>query len=185
MKRFERFLALMIMAGILALSGCASGDPASPRRNTGYGISFKPLAGPTSASASASTSALTFGSSFQGEKIPADKVVVYIYRPVGSGAGGQAIPFGVKASGKVEITLVQGGYYVYISEPGQIEFSAFEIGLMAPTSVSSITVDAKAGQAYYLKGAHGKGLGGRAHLESVSPEVGVNEIVNCKVITTQ
>lgn len=35
---------------------------------------------------------------------------------------------------------------------------------------------AKAGLAYYLKGAHGKGLGGRAHLELVSPEAGMNEI---------
>jgi hypothetical protein len=95
------------------------------------------------------------------------------------------MPFDVKASGKVVTTLVQGGYYAYITEPCQIEFSAFETGFMAPTSVSSITVDAKAGQAYYLKGAHGKGLGGRAHLESVSTEVGVQEIVNCKVITTQ
>ena len=118
-------------------------------------------------------------------EIPADKAVVYIYRPAGSGAGGAAIPFGVKANDKVVTTLVQGGYYTYFTEPGNIEFTTFETGPMAPNSQFSVTVDVKAGQAYYIKGAHGKGLGGRANLVSVSPEVGANEIADCKVTTTQ
>jgi len=139
--------------------------------------------GKTALSAPASTSASTLGASFQKEKILADKAVVYIYRPAGSGAGGVAIPFGVKAGDKVVTTLSQGGYCAYSTEPGQIEFTTFEIGFGAPTSTSSITVDAKAGQAYYLKGSHGKGLGGRANLASVSPEVGASEIVNCKLTT--
>jgi hypothetical protein len=182
MKRPERLLAPVIIGGILVLSGCASGDPTLPRRNPGYGITFgSPAASPTSASVSNPT----LGPSFKQAEIPADKAVVYIYRPAGSGAGGAALPFGVKANGKVLTTLVRGGYYEYVTEPGTIEFTAFEIGLMAPTSTFSITVDAKAGLAYYLKGAHGKGLGGRANLASVSPEVGANEIVNCKVLTAQ
>ena len=143
----------LIMVGILVLPGFASQDP-SPAPN-----------------------------SQQSEKIPADKAVVYIYRPSGS-TGGKAMPFGVRVSDKVVTTQVQGGYYAYLTEPGNIEFTVFEIGLMAPKSTSSITVDAKAGLAYYLKGSHGKGAGGRAHLESVSPEVGASEIANCKAITT-
>ena len=141
----------------------------------------------TALSAPASTSAPTLGSSFQlGEKIPADKAVVYIYRPTGPMFGADVkIPFDVKANGKVVTTLVQGGYYAYVTEPGQIEFTAFDTGFMAPTSTSSVTVDAKAGQAYYLKGAHGKGMAGRAKLVSVSPEAGASEIVNCKVVATQ
>ena len=182
MKRLECFLVPMIMGGLLVLFGC---DPAPGTPAYNSMLRRPSTAQITGGVASAPTSASTLGSSFQPTaEIPADKAVVYIYRPAGSGAGGQAIPFGVKANGKVEITLVQGGYYAYISEPGRIEFSAFETGFMAPTSVSSITVDAKAGLAYYLKGAHGKGLGGRAHLESVSPEAGASEIANCKVITT-
>ena len=120
----------------------------------------------------------------QSENMPVDKAIVYIYRPSGS-TGGKAMPFGVRVSDKVVTTQVQGGYYAYVTEPGNIEFTVFEIGLMAPKSTSSITVDAKAGLVYYLKGSHGKGAGGRAHLESVSPEVGANEIANCKVTTTQ
>ena len=173
----------MIMAGMLVLSGCASGDSAHPRRNTGYGITF---GRPTVEPASAPTSAPTLGASFQPTaEIPADKAVVYIYRLAGSGAGGVAMPFGVKANGKPVTTLVQGGYYAYVADAGSVEFTAFEIGPMAPTSTSSITVDVKVGQAYYLKGSHGKGLGGRASLAPVSPEAGANEIANCKPITTQ
>ena len=172
MKKLEPLLVLMIMVGVLVLSGCA-------------GSMLQSLtSGSASSSASAPASVPALGSSFQPTaKIPADKAVVYIYRPTGSGAGGAAIPFDVKANGKIVTTLVQGGYCVYVTEPGAIEFTAFDTGFMAPTSTSSITVDAKAGQAYYLKGAHGKGLGGRAHLESASPEVAANEIANCKVTT--
>ena len=174
MKKLEPLLVLMIMVGVLVLSGCA-------------GSMLQSLtSGSASSSASVPASAPALGSSFQPTaKIPADKAVVYIYRPTGSGAGGAAIPFDVKANGKVVTTLVQGGYCVYVTEPGAIEFTAFDTGFMAPTSTSSITVDAKAGQAYYLKGAHGKGLGGRAHLESVSPDVGASEVISCKLITTQ
>lgn len=146
----------------------------------------QPTASSVSANAASSTSAPIPSLSFQlGEKIPAGKAVVYIYRPTGSGAGGAAMPFGIKANGKDAITLVQGGYYEYVTEPGNVEFTTFEMGFMAPSSQSSVTVDAKAGQTYYLKGTHGKGAMGRAHLESASPEVGAQEIANCKVIRTQ
>jgi hypothetical protein len=159
MKRFKSFLLPMIMVGILVLSGCETYGPR---------VKYDPNA--------------TLGSSFQqAEKIPAGKAVVYIYRPIG--ADGK-VPFGVKANGNVVTTLMQGGYYAYFTEPSQIEFTAFEIGFMAPTSTFSITVDAKAGQAYYLKGAHGKGLGGRANLVLVSPEVGAQEIANCQLISS-
>jgi hypothetical protein len=152
---------------------------------TTLGSTSSPTSTSTPAKTIPSTQAPASGSSFQlGETIPSDKAVVYIYRPSGS-TGGKAMPFGVRVSDKVVTTQVQGGYYAYLTEPGNIEFTVFEIGLMAPKSTSSITVDAKAGLAYYLKGSHGKGAGGRAHLESVSPEVGANEIVNCKVITRQ
>jgi len=177
MKRFEHCLALMIMAGVLVLSGCEKPGSPLPLRHQGYGFTL-------GGSAPASTSAPALGPNFKQAEIPAGKAVVYIYRPAGSAAGGAAIPFGVKANGKIEITLTQGGYYAYVSEPGNIEFTAFDTGFMAPSSIFSITVDAKAGQAYYLKGAHGKGLGGRARLELVSPEAGAQEIANCKSLST-
>jgi len=171
MKRFERFLVPMIMVGILVLSGCASGDPKLPRRNTGYGISFKPLAGP----APVSTSAPTSGSSFQlGEKIPADKAVVYVYH-----SGGSNYPFMLRANGRNIALLRKGQYYAYAIEPGAIEFTA------QAKLACSIALDTKAGQAYYLKGSVPSGFALTPSLVLVSPEVGANEIANCKLTTTQ
>ncbi len=152
MKKLKCFSMPMVMVGILLLSGYVS---------LGY--------------ASNSTSASALGSVFQADKIPAGKAVVYIYRPrtrLGK------ISFNVKANDRVLATLVPSGYYAYITEPGRIEFTAFDSG-----SSSSVTVDAIAGQAYYLKGVNGK-WGGSVHLKSVSPEAGASEIVSCKLITT-
>ena len=176
MRRFGLLLMPMIIVGVLVLSGCAKGDgPAVPP----FALSSQ-----TKESVKQfSTSASTLGSSFKQPEIPSGKSTVYIYRPAGSGMGGMALPFGVKANAKVITTLTKGGYYAYVAEPGNVQFSAFEIGFMAPTDTSSINVDAKAGQACYLKGSHGKGMGGRANLAPVSPEVGANEITGCKIIT--
>ena len=156
MKRLERLLVPMIMAGILVLSVCAS---------------------PASASASG----------FQEAEIPAGKAVVYIYRlpiiPFGPDTG---MPFDVKANGKIITTLVQSGYYAYVTGPGEIEFTALECanaGPFAPTSTFSITLNVIAGKAYYLKGTHGNGFTGGANLLSVSPEAGAKEMANCKLIT--
>lgn len=175
MKKLEYLLVPMIMIGILILCGCEKPGAPLPLRHQGFG--FGPTAAPTSSP--------TLGTSFKQAEIPAGKAAVYIYRAAGSGVGSAAMPFGIKTNGKDAITLAQGGYYEYVIEPGKAEFTTFEVGFMAPSSQFSVTVDAKSGQAYYLKGTHGKGAMGRAHLEPVSPEVGAGEIVNCKVITNQ
>ena len=143
-----------------------------------------PVAVSTGASAAGTTAGSTLGPDFKpGETIPADKAVIYIYRPIGPLFGADIkLAFPVKANGKLVTTLVQGGYAAYLTEPGPVEFTAFDTGLMAPSSIFSITVDAKAGQAYYLKGAHGKGMAGRAHLTLIAPEVGASEITNCKLM---
>jgi hypothetical protein len=176
MKKFECFLVSMLIAGILILSGC---DPAPGTKAYNSMLRKQPAAQVTDSA----TPAPVLGPGFQQKvTIPADKALIYIYRP-GGFTGGLGMPFGLKANGKTLITLVQEGYYAYLTEPGQIEFTTYEIGFMAPSSVFSITVDAKVQQVYYLKGAHGKGAGGRASLQLVSPEAGTGEIANCKLIT--
>jgi hypothetical protein len=171
LKRFERFLVPVIVAGILVLSGCASGDPKLPPRHSGYGITFgQPTASPTSVS----TSAPTPGSSFQlGEKIPADKAVVYVYH-----SGGSNYPFMLRVNGRNIALLRKGQYYAYAIEPGTIEFTA------QAKLACSIALDTKAGQAYYLKGSVPSGFALTPSLVLVSPEAGANEIANCKLITT-
>ena len=168
MKRFGYIFAPMILAGALLLFGCASQGT----------IPFSPA----------------LGSSFQQvQNMAADKAIVYIYRPspsdglAGDFAADVKIPFNIKANGKVITTLAQGGYYVYITELGKIEFTAQEAGYsgsLAAKSPFSMTVDAKAGQAYYLKGAHSHGFTPKLSLVLISPEVGAKEIANCKLIST-
>jgi len=109
------------------------------------------------------------------ETIPENMGLVYIYRP--GKAMGAAVSYQVKANGVPIIRLNPGGYYAYLAKPGEIEFSA------KTESSSSITIDVKPGETYYLKGTIGIGFFvGRPHLVVVTPEVGENEIVKCKLL---
>ncbi|MEW6571700.1 MAG: DUF2846 domain-containing protein [Nitrospirota bacterium] len=118
----------------------------------------------------------TLGPAFQKtDKIPEEMGMVYIYRP--SKGFGAAITPDVYANGFVITTLYNGGYYPYLTKPGEIEFSA------KTESTSAVTLDIKPGQIYYLKGYIGIGFFvGRPHLTVVSPEVGEKEIAECKLI---
>ncbi len=118
----------------------------------------------------------TLGPAFQkADKIQEDIGLVYIYRP-SKGFGGGISP-DVKANGVVITTLYNGGYYPYFAKPGEIEFFA------KTESTSSVTLDVKAGQVYYIKGTIGIGFFvGRPHLTVESPEVGEKEIAECKLI---
>jgi hypothetical protein len=107
----------------------------------------------------------------QVENIPADKVVVYIYH-----AGGSNHPFFLQANGKDVTALKKGLYYPYVTEPGVIEFTAKTMGTY------SITLDAKAGQTYYLKGSVPPGFSPTPSLVLVSTEVGTQEIADCKLM---
>ena len=171
MKRLERFLLPMIMVGILVLSGCASGAQTLPPRDPGYGIRLSPK---PSSSTPTSTSGPTQGSSSQqAEKIPVGKAVVYIYH-----SGGSNHRFFLLANGKDVTSLRKGQYYTYVTEPGVVEFTARTMG------ASSITLDAKAGQTYYLKGSVPPGFSPTASLILVSPEAGAQEIVDYKLISS-
>jgi len=109
------------------------------------------------------------------ETIPENMGLVYIYRP--GKAMGAAVSYQVKANGVPIIRLNPGGYYAYLAKPGEIEFSA------KTESTSSITIDVKPGETYYLKGTIGIGFFvGRPHLVVVTPEVGEQEVVKCKLL---
>lgn len=110
------------------------------------------------------------------EDMPANKAVVYVYRPSSFFGGG--VVYDVKANGKeVVTTLYNGGYYPYVTEPREIEFSA------KTESRDAVTIDVKPGQTYFLKGTVGVGfVVGRPHLTVVPPNVAENEIAECKLI---
>jgi hypothetical protein len=109
------------------------------------------------------------------DKIPDDAGLVYFYRPLA--LFGFAMAYDVKTGENVITTLYNGGYYPYFSAPGEIEFWALA------EQKSSVTLDVKAGQTYYIKGEVGLGfIVGRPHLMVVAPEIAEKEIVDCKLI---
>lgn len=107
--------------------------------------------------------------------IPSGKALVYIYRTpqfVGS-----AISFDIHHDDKVITRLTNGGYYPYITDPGEIE-------LWAKTEArSSVTLHLQPGETRYVKGAVGVGFFvGRPRLEVVGNITGAKEITACKLI---
>jgi hypothetical protein len=107
--------------------------------------------------------------------IPADMAIVYIYRPGGIGA---AVTYDVKVGETVITSLSSGGYYPYLAKPGELELWA------RTESKSSVTLDVKPGQTYYVKGTIGIGfLVGRPRLQIVPEEEALKEIVECKLIS--
>lgn len=110
------------------------------------------------------------------DKIPEGMGLVYIYRPSSFIGGG--VSYDVKAGENTIITtLYNGGYYPYYAKPGETEFWA------KTESKSSVTIDIKPLQTYYIKGTVGVGiLVGRPHLMVVSQDVAEQELTECKLI---
>lgn len=109
------------------------------------------------------------------DKIPDDTGLIYFYRPSSFVGGGAS--YDIKNNDTVITTLYNGGYYPYFSGPGEKEFWA------QTESKSSVTLDVKPGETYYIKGEIGVGfLIGRPHLMVVAPEIAAKEISECKLI---
>lgn len=121
----------------------------------------------------------TLGSTYTPDThAPKDKATVYVYRT--SGFGGAAISYTVAVNGVDVSSLPSGGYFVYYAAAGENEFTA------KTEAKTSVTVDAKAGETYYVKGTIGMGvLVGHPHLTQVTNEVGTKEIASCKLVPPQ
>ena len=106
---------------------------------------------------------------------PRDKGTVYVYRPKAFTGG--AISYTVSVNGAEVSSLPSGGYFVYYATPGEAEISA------KTEAKTSVTVDVKAGQSYYVQGSIGMGVFvGHPHLTQVTNDVGAKEIANCKLV---
>jgi len=106
-------------------------------------------------------------------EIPQGKGLVYVYRP--SGVVGCAVSFDVYAGNENLGRLLPGGYLTYFANPGELE-------LWGKTEAKgSITLDVKANQIQYVKGSLSVGFFvGRPVLMVVEPEIGQQEIAECK-----
>lgn len=109
------------------------------------------------------------------QPIPTDKGVVYIYRE--PGIGGSAVYGTVTANAKPITKIQSGGYFPYISKPGNVHF---EVSTEA-TNEADVLVEA--GKEKYLKTSIGIGfLVGHLKFSEVSPEIGLKEIRECKLL---
>lgn len=129
----------------------------------------------------AGLSLLLTGCATLGEKytpaaaVPANRAAVYVYRP-GKFVGGALSP-NVQANGVPLSDLNAGGYFVYFAAPGELTLTA------RTEATTSVTLDIKAGETYYVQGSIGVGFFvGHPHLVIVSRDVGEKEIKDCKVI---
>lgn len=122
------------------------------------------------------SSCATLGPAYQKvDKIPDNMGLVYIYRPSHFTGGGMT--YDVKSGEDVIISLYNGGYYPYFAKPGVTEFWA------KTEARSSVSLVVKAGRTYYIRGTVGWGLFiARPYLEMVPPNIGENEIKDCKLI---
>ena len=118
----------------------------------------------------------TLGPAYAPEaSVPSDRATIYIYRE--SGVIGGGVSYMVNVNDLPLAALPSGGYFVYHAAPGELELSA------KTEAKTSITLDAKAGEVYYVKGTIGIGVFvGHPHLVLVSKEVGAKDIATCKQV---
>lgn len=109
--------------------------------------------------------------------IPADKGIVYVYRP--NSIFGAAVHYDVHAGINEEVIcdLIRGGYCLYYAIPGDVEFWG------KTESKSTITVDVKSGQEHFVKGGLSIGfLVGRPNFTLVDNPKGLEEIGECVLL---
>lgn len=124
------------------------------------------------------TGCATLGPVYQKvEKIPDNSGVIHVYRPSGF-VGGGVRPTLYTNKGKIPLAKIHpGGYFTYFAKPGEVDLSA------ATETESSITLDIKPGQVYYVKLTIGVGFFvGRPHLTVIPPEMAEKEISECQLI---
>jgi hypothetical protein len=117
----------------------------------------------------------TLGAKYTPETaVPTNKAAVYVYRP---GSLGAAISPNVQANGVPLSDLPAHGYFVYDATPGELTLTAHT------EATTSVTLDIKAGETYYVKGSLGMGFFvGHPHLVVVAKDVGESEIKDCKLV---
>ncbi len=104
-----------------------------------------------------------------------DLATVYVYRDATFIGGG--VSFVVSANGVPLAALPSGGYFVVHVPPGEVEMSA------RTEAKTSVTVDARAGESYYVRGSVSVGVFvGHPHLVVVPRETGEREIADCRLV---
>ena len=114
------------------------------------------------------------GPVFQPTLLPADKAVIFIYRP---SAFGFAKAYEVKRGEDTIVTMKSHGYYPYVTDPGTVTLSA------TTETTDSVTLDVKAAQVYYVKAGMKVGVWvNRPTLAVVSHDEADPDLARCKLL---
>ena len=114
------------------------------------------------------------GPAFQPPVLPADKAVIFIYRP---SAFGFAKAYDVKRGEDTIVTMKSRGYYPYVTDPGTVTLSA------TTETTDSVTLDVKAAQAYYVRAGMKVGFWvNRPTLAVVSHDEADPDLARCKLL---
>lgn len=107
--------------------------------------------------------------------VPDGKALIYVYRN-GAFAGAAMTPT-VTMGSDIKFPLGLSGYYPYVAPAGPILIRITDVG------TRSITLDAKAGQTYYVRGGLAFMAAGFPSLGQVPAAEALAELQNCKRIT--
>jgi hypothetical protein len=112
------------------------------------------------------------GEEYQPKPVPAEKSVVYIYRPYkvfGSGAAPMV------TCGHESIEMEPGGYYAFEQESGPVTCTA------ATEAKLEYKFDARPGEQYFIKeDVDAATQGGRTHFTMMDAAVASEEIKDCR-----
>ena len=104
------------------------------------------------------------------DEIPQGKALIYIYRP--PTMWGAALTPSVVIDKLNAIQLTVGGYYPYLSDPGEVTIALIHTGRMATK------LPVKTGQTYYVKAT--LQVMGAPYIEALSADAAQPELSECK-----
>ena len=107
--------------------------------------------------------------------VPEGKALVYVYRN-GALHGAMFTPT-VTLGNDIKIPLSVSGYYPYVASPGPMLIRITNVG------TRSFTLDAKAGETYYVRGGLVLMAAGFPALGQVNAAEALTELKDCKRIT--
>jgi hypothetical protein len=114
------------------------------------------------------------GPIYQATPLPADKAVIFIYRP---SAFGFAKAYEVKRGDDTIVTMRSHGYYPYVTDPGSVTLSA------TTETTDTVTLDVKPSQAYYVKAGMKTGVWvNRPTLAVVTADEAGEDLARCKLL---
>lgn len=116
--------------------------------------------------------------------IPADRSVIYLYRPIDD----KSTEFTITYNNKEICVLVSGGYFPIYAEEGKVEISSsanfkmFVTGLLQTAGSTDLFFEAEPGKYYYVMGQPVESDPNKLSIKLVPENFGVNSIKECRLL---